>query len=226
LNNPDARHGDYVCLSVTDTGTGMDEATRNRIFEPFFTTKELNKGTGMGLATVYGIVKQHGGWIEVGTELGKGSTFTCTLPLSSERSFVEVPSVGPVEPAAPQRALSILLAEDNPVNQRVARGLLQAQGHLVEITSNGVAAVAAFQRATWDLVILDLQMPGMDGVEAARRMRAIEREAGRRRLPILALTASAMKEEQVACLDAGMDGVLSKPITRDALRLALAAWCS
>jgi PAS domain S-box-containing protein len=217
-------------FTIEDTGIGIPPERIDQLFKRFTqvdasTTRRFG-GSGLGLAISLQLTRLMGGTLEASSVLGKGSTFTCTLPLSSERSFVEVPSVGPVEPAAPQRALSILLAEDNPVNQRVARGLLQAQGHLVEITSNGVAAVAAFQRATWDLVILDLQMPGMDGVEAARRMRAIEREAGRRRLPILALTASAMKEEQVACLDAGMDGVLSKPITRDALREALAVWCS
>jgi CheY-like chemotaxis protein len=167
-----------------------------------------------------------GGTMSASSVLGAGSTFTFALPLASTGPCINAPSTALSPAPVVQRSLSVLLAEDNLINQRVATALLEAQGHRVQIASTGVEALEAFKRSTWDVVILDVQMPEMDGIEAARLMRAVESQKTQLRLPILALTASAMQEEQAACFEAGMDAVLSKPITREALRLALATWCA
>ena len=118
--------------------------------------------------------------------------------------------------------LSILLAEDNPVNALLARELLRRRGHTVEQVSTGEAAVSACQRARFDVVIMDLHMPGLDGIEATRRIRAAEAAGGSRRLPIFALTADALDTGRKACLAAGMDGFLTKPVDPAELDAVLA----
>src|SRR5262249_32114972 len=175
--NPEARAGWFVCLSVADTGAGIAPEILPRIFEPFFTTKEAGKGTGLGLATVYGIVKQHQGWIEVESELGRGTTFNVFLPASSQ-------SVAPATlTAAPTTAKggteTILIAEDDPALRRLAAPILRNLGYEVLEAGSGVEAIAVWEQCgkKVSLLLTDLVMPdGLTGRELAKQMAT--REAG------------------------------------------------
>jgi signal transduction histidine kinase/CheY-like chemotaxis protein len=172
--HPEARLGAFVCLRVSDTGCGMDAATMGRIFEPFFTTKEVGKGTGLGLATVYGIVKQHEGWIEVSSEVGKGSVFNVFLPASS----------APVTASAPESPLAatvrggqetILVVEDEPVLRDMAHLILKDCGYNVLEADSGAEALRVWERNSdaIDLVLTDMVMPGgVSGRDLAVRLLA------------------------------------------------------
>ncbi len=160
--------GDYVLVTVTDSGAGMDEATQKRIFEPFFTTKDPGKSTGLGLAIVYGIVQQHSGHITVASEPGRGTTFRIFFPLAGAGRVETAPSA-----PAPQRALRqgrepILLAEDDEVLRGLFRAVLEEAGHPVVEAANGEAAIAAFAQCAEqpELLILDMIMPKKTGKEA------------------------------------------------------------
>ena len=170
-SHPLGRPGEYAMLTVTDTGTGMDAATLDRIFEPFFTTKELGKGTGLGLATVYGIVRQHGGFVDVYSELGTGSTFRCYFPVSTD---VSVPRER-VEEAGPVRGGSetILIAEDHEGLGQLAVEALTGLGYRVMLATDGETAVQNFRanRTQIDLVLLDVVLPRLNGPEVYARMR-------------------------------------------------------
>jgi two-component system, cell cycle sensor histidine kinase and response regulator CckA len=169
--DPEARPGLFVCLSVTDTGSGMDAATLKRIFEPFFTTKEVGKGTGLGLSTVYGITKQHRGWLEVDSELGKGSTFRVYLP-----SLTQAPSVAAEPPALRvQRGKEaiLLVDDDQAIRDMVALGL-QLYGYRVLEAADGEEAlrVWADHAGEIDLLFTDMRMPGgMSGMELFERLK-------------------------------------------------------
>jgi two-component system cell cycle sensor histidine kinase/response regulator CckA len=166
---PHSTPGNYVLLSVSDTGTGMDAATKERIFEPFFTTKEIGRGTGLGLATVYGIVKQHGGFINVESEPSHGTTFRVFLPAdcgaadAKKREHDEKPRKG---------TETILLAEDHEGLRESAQETLEALGYRIILASNGMEAVRLFKvnRDQIDLVILDVVMPGLAGPDAYLQM--------------------------------------------------------
>jgi CheY-like chemotaxis protein len=163
--------GLFVCLSVADTGCGMDEATSKRIFEPFFTTKEVGKGTGLGLSTVHGIVAQHKGWVEVESELGKGTTFKVFLPATTQRK---------TEPTTTEKISvirgheTILLVEDEATLRRlVAQGLRQL-GYCVLEADNGQAAMKLWQEQSQkiDLLFSDMVMPeGMTGLDLAEKLK-------------------------------------------------------
>ena len=169
----EARAGHFTRLSVTDSGSGMSEETRARIFEPFFTTKEVGKGTGMGLATVIGIVQQHEGWIEVESELGRGTTFRIHLPVTDLVAAVEADPT-----AAPERAVAddvILLVEDDDDVRSLARCVLEDVGYRVLEASDGHSAIAAWQEFTGriDLLLTDMVMPGgLSGSDVAQRFSA------------------------------------------------------
>jgi signal transduction histidine kinase len=169
---PFARPGNYVLLEVSDTGVGMDTATSARIFEPFFTTKETGKGTGLGLSTVYGIVKQHGGFIHVHSEPGKGTTFHIYLPAGCGAAE---PREGQRDENIPTGTETILLAEDNVGLQEVAREILERLGYRVIPVSNGLEAVQLFKAnpGQYDLIVLDVAMPGVSGPAAFAQMTAI-----------------------------------------------------
>jgi two-component system cell cycle sensor histidine kinase/response regulator CckA len=167
-----ARQGSFVLLSVSDSGFGMNASTAERIFEPFFTTKEMGKGTGLGLATVYGVVKQHEGFIHLYSEPGKGTTFRVYLPASS----------GTAEPREPKRdeqvpkgTETILLAEDNEGLQEAAKEMLERLGYRVILASNGTEAVRIFTNnpGQFDLIILDVVMPKASGPAAFSQMMAV-----------------------------------------------------
>ncbi|MDP2278757.1 MAG: response regulator, partial [Nitrospirota bacterium] len=159
--------GAYALITATDTGTGMDEATRERIFEPFFTTKEFGKGTGLGLSIVYGIIKQHDGYINCYSEIGKGTAFKIYLPVFK----TEVKEAKPAETVGipPARGTeTILLAEDEESVRRLIRDVLKESGYKVIEAVDGEEAVSKFMenKDAIDLLLLDVVMPKMSGREA------------------------------------------------------------
>jgi two-component system, cell cycle sensor histidine kinase and response regulator CckA len=171
--HPVVQPGKYVLLAVSDTGTGMDAETQAHIFEPFFTTKEQGKGTGLGLATVYGVVKQSGGFIWVYSEVGKGTTFKIYLPRVDEPAasspVVHIPS------SLARGTETVLLSEDEEDVREVAREFLESAGYTVLQAPGGEAAleIATAHQGAIDLVITDMVMPGMSGQELARQMRKL-----------------------------------------------------
>jgi signal transduction histidine kinase/ActR/RegA family two-component response regulator len=170
--NPEASAGEYVGLSVTDTGCGMDAATLAHIFEPFFTTKEVGKGTGLGLATVFGIVKQHKGWVEVSSQVGRGSTFILYLP-AFPGAGAEKPFPRPPETTMVPGKGTILLVEDEPALRRLARRVLEKNGYRILPAASGIEALKEWdkQRYHIDLLITDMVMPGgMNGRDLALRL--------------------------------------------------------
>jgi PAS domain S-box-containing protein len=166
-----AQPGRYVLLSVTDTGCGMDAATRDRIFEPFFTTKSAGEGTGLGLSTVYGLVKQHAGLVHVYSEPGRGSTFKVYLPVIERRAA----AVGDKIVAVPRGGdETVLVAEDDAMVRGLAETILASAGYTVLTAQDGAEAAAVFHRHAdqVDLAILDVVMPGLGGRAVAEELRA------------------------------------------------------
>jgi signal transduction histidine kinase/CheY-like chemotaxis protein len=201
-------------FSVQDTGIGIPKEKQQSIFEPFIqadsTVTRKFGGTGLGLAISNQLVAQMGGHIELESEPGEGSTFSFTARFPIASGTAEVRQTG--TPKVRGRGLRILVAEDNPVNQIVAQRLLNREGHFVRIVANGVEAVESVEAEEFDIVLMDNNMPEMDGVEATR----IIRSKGYR-LPIIALSASAMVGDRERFLGAGMDGHLPKPFRMEEL---------
>jgi CheY-like chemotaxis protein len=164
--------GDYVLLSVTDTGIGMDEGTRRQIFEPFFTTKELGKGTGLGLSVVYGVVRQSGGAVAVDSTPGGGSTFTVYLPATDGPYDVDVPLTSAPEPA--RGSENILLVEDDDAVRNATASYLSAAGYVVQTASSGAAAleIAGDGGPEIELLLTDVILPGLTGPQIAQTLTA------------------------------------------------------
>lgn len=173
---PDAGHGAYICLSLADTGVGMNDEVRARIFEPFFTTKDQGKGTGLGLSVVYGVVRGHGGYIELESEPGRGTTFYVCIPVTSPA--VEPGYGTPVPAITVSGNETILLVEDEGMLMELVRSLLEGHGYTVLVASDGVEAVEVFRknRDVISLVMSDVGLPRLTGVEALRQMREIDPE--------------------------------------------------
>ena len=214
-----------IKIEVEDTGIGIPESFRTSIFESFTQGEDGNirasAGTGLGLAICRKLVDLMEGEIDFKSKVGKGSRFWVILTLKHSEGSTTVPE-NPTAPVAPPQiqqtqALRILVAEDNAVNQLVARGLISRIGHEVTVVSNGQEAVDLVAREKFDLILMDVQMPIMDGFGATAEIRRQEALIGRR-TPIVALTAYALREDCQRCLDAGMDDYLSKPISPVALR--------
>ena len=170
-DKPGLPSGQFLCLTVADSGCGMDEAVRQRVFEPFFTTKEMGKGTGLGLATVHGIVAQHKGWVEVESEVGKGTTFKVFLP-ASPNSVTEAPQTGKLAPIRGHE--TILLVEDEAGVRRLAVQCLQLLGYTVFEAENGQAAIRMWQQrqGEFDLLLSDMVMPeGLTGLDLAEKFK-------------------------------------------------------
>ena len=168
----DARTGAFVCLQVQDTGTGMDAATMKRIFEPFFTTKEAGRGTGLGLATVYGIVRQHAGWIEVTSKVGAGATFKIYFPASTRALEARADNLAPSTPVH-GGGETILVVEDEPVLRDLAQVILQDCGYSVIQAASGVDALTVWQKhqGAVDLLLTDMIMPdGLSGKDLAESL--------------------------------------------------------
>jgi signal transduction histidine kinase/ActR/RegA family two-component response regulator len=200
-----------VAVSVHDTGIGMDAEVVSRLFESFqpgdSAINRSHGGSGLGLALCHHLCTAMNGDITVASTRGRGSVFTVRLPLS--------PAQASPETAALQRSgpLRILAAEDNPVNQQVLATLLAHLGLSPVIVADGAQALEAWRQADWDLILMDIQMPVMDGLSASREIRRRETETGRPRTPILALTANAMRDQVDAYHAAGIDAVVAKPIS-------------
>ena len=211
----------WLHYQVRDTGIGMDESTIERVFQPFVqadsSTTRRYGGTGLGLAISRRLAELLGGRLTIRSRLGAGTTMTLSLPAEAVARPIAV--VAPAADAPDRFRGRVLVAEDNPVNQTVARTLLERMGLEVVLVDDGDQAVQAVHEGGFQLVLMDCRMPVCDGFEATRRIR----EAGQT-LPILALTASALADDRRACLDAGMNGHIAKPVRVDALREALAAW--
>jgi CheY-like chemotaxis protein len=204
--------GPYVMLAVSDSGCGMDAATQARIFEPFFTTKEKDKGTGLGLATVYGIVKQSGGSIWVYSEPGKGTTFKVYLPRSVEER--EEVAVAASRPATARGEETVLLVEDEPSLRPLISEVLRMNGYDVLEAGNGTDALKiAFEHGgSIDLVVSDLVMPGMGGAELIRRLARSQPEM--KALFISGYTEGAALHQGVRTVGVAY---LQKPFTPSAL---------
>lgn len=213
---PLAHAGNYVVLVVRDTGTGMDAATLDRIFEPFFTTKEFGKGTGLGLATVYGIVRQHGGFLQVQSELGEGSTFRAYFPVSAEsapapeRTEDEIPVQGGSE--------MILLAEDHEGLRQLAVETLTNLGYSVVLASDGEQAVQEFLvfRDQVRLALLDVMLPKLTGPEVFERIRQLRPD-----LPAIFVTGYSPDLEPIQKVRREGWPVLQKPYASRALARAV-----
>ena len=215
-------------FEVIDSGIGISPRQRERLFEPFqqadgSTTRKYG-GTGLGLTISRRLVELMGGELELESTHGLGSRFhfSLTLPRAEgEEAPAEQPAVPSANPLERIRGARVLLVEDLEVNKLVAKALLATAGLEVEIADNGAEALEALERAPVDLVLMDVQMPVMDGFEATRRIRAM---AGYHELPIVAMTAHAMAEERRRCLEAGMNDHVAKPIQVEALHAALVRW--
>ena len=202
-------------FTVTDTGIGFDDEVKARLFRRFeqadASIRRRYGGTGLGLAISRSLVELMGGRIDVRSAPGAGSTFTFDLPL--ERAVVVAAAEGASADEGPSLAgRRVLLAEDHPTNQKVIQLILDAAGVELEIVENGALALERLAQEPFDLVLMDMQMPELDGLSATRMLRARERETGQRRTPIIMLTANALDEHVRASREAGADEHLSKPI--------------
>jgi signal transduction histidine kinase/ActR/RegA family two-component response regulator len=223
------RDGDQLLFRVSDTGVGIDEADLARLFDGFFQADaSLSRnygGAGIGLTICNQLTSLMGGVLRAESHLGGGAVFILSLPLPRAAALACVEP----RPAETERAgeLRVLAAEDNVTNQLVLKTLLAPVGIAPTLVLNGREALDAWERQTWDIVLMDIQMPEMNGVDATLAIRRREQETGRCRTPIVAVTANAMTHQISEYVAAGMDGVVAKPVDVanlfNAIELALAA---
>ncbi len=212
--------GAELNFQVIDTGIGIDEAKQKTIFDKFIqadgSTKRLYGGTGLGLAICKQLVELMGGSIGLFSSRGQGSTFyfNLTLPQATHPATIKEPASAKIKTISKPN-VRVLLVEDNLVNQKVATAILRKAGCVVDTADNGQDAIQRIRQETYDLVLMDCQMPVMDGFEATARIR--EMRPPLRDIPIIAITAHAMKDDKQKCIDGGMDDYIPKPVNRQAL---------
>jgi PAS domain S-box-containing protein len=215
-----------LTFEVEDTGVGMDEAVAQRVFDEFTQADESTTrrfgGTGLGLSIVRRLASRMGGEVMLTSAPGVGSRFTVRLPAPAYAGAGIEQGAGPS--AAPAAGLRVLVADDNPVNRMVMEGLLEQFGAAVTLADGGETAVERRFEGDFDVLLLDISMPGMDGVDALRAIRRGEAQRGLRMPPALAVTANAMPDQIAAYLQAGFVGHVAKPIGRDMLGAALVRW--
>lgn len=201
--------GKYVRITVTDTGVGMDKATMEKIFEPFFTTKDIGEGTGLGLSSVYGIIKNHEGFLNVYSELEKGSTFTIYLPAMNQK-METYPAHDSEKPL--QGSETILLVDDEDLIRNVGERMLQRLGYTVISVESGGEAIETYEKYmdTIDLVILDMIMPDMSGGETYERLRMINPE-----IKVLLSSGYSLNDQAEQILAQGCNGFTQKPFTME-----------
>ncbi|MFZ7126017.1 MAG: PAS domain S-box protein [Desulfobacterales bacterium] len=206
----DLQPGRYVQIAIRDTGIGMDETTRQRIFEPFFTTKEIGTGTGLGLASAFGIIKNHNGLIDVESEPGKGSTFSIYLPACG-RPVAVLPGTDVANLMGDE---TILLVDDEDVILKACRIMLERAGYAVITADSGEAAMEAYQkhRSNIDLVILDIIMPGINGGEIYNRLKEIDPD-----VRVLLCSGYSIEDQASSILARGCNGFIQKPYSPDQL---------
>ena len=222
----------HLAITVEDTGIGFDSGHAARLFERFNqadgTITRRFGGTGLGLSICRSLVEMMGGHIEARSTPGVGSRFHFVLPLDRAGSLADYDARDADAPPLPSpnadRPLRVLLAEDHPTNQRVVQLILSGAGIELVIAENGAEAVAAFEGATFDIVLMDMQMPVMDGLTATRALRVIEAKSpGRLRTPVVMLSANAMAEHRAQGVEAGADHHLAKPVTAASLLAGMQA---
>ena len=214
-----------LLLDVADTGIGIPESSQDLVFEAFAqadaSSTRRYQGTGLGLSIVRRLIHLMDGSLAMESEPGRGTTFTVALPLAVQPRD-EGAARAPEAAAAPPRPLRILLAEDDRVNQMAARRALELAGHTVATAGNGQEVLHLLAAEDYDCILMDVQMPVMDGLEATRTIRGAGNLGSKSAIPIIALTAHAMKGDRERFLDAGMDGYLAKPVDMDELAATLA----
>lgn len=196
--------GYYFFLSIMDSGCGMDKKTLSHVFEPFFTTKDIGKGTGLGLASAYGIIKSHNGYIDVSSDPGKGSNFTLYIPAV----YPQIPEKISHQTRTPNDKFHIMVAEDESFMRDAMKEMLSWMGYDVSICSDGIEAVEFFKanHEKIDLVILDMAMPGMNGIEVSKKLREINKNA-----KIILATGYLLEDERCDIFDMGILGIVQKP---------------
>jgi CheY-like chemotaxis protein len=199
-----AMPGRYIKITVTDTGSGMDIETRQRIFDPFFTTKDMGKGTGLGLASAYGIIKNHGGIITVYSEKGYGSTFAIYLPASEK----EIEAEKTVKSRLFRGEGTILVVDDERTNTNVVKELLERLGYTILTAQNGKKAIQLYRahRNAIRLVILDMIMPGMNGKETLAALKKIDKN-----VCVLLSSGYSLNGEATKIIEMGCRGFIQKP---------------
>ncbi len=210
-----------LCIGVQDTGAGIPADRLPDVFKPFLQLdpkRDGGHGAGLGLSIVRLLAERMGGRVTVESHVGVGTTFVVALPLVE--ATLDDPTDTEVTLSPPRVRLKVLVADDNLLNQMVVRTMLESIGHSVVVVGNGQDALDRLRTFDADLVLMDVQMPGLGGLEATRRLR---RDPRFKRLPVLALTAGSVPGEHEQCMHAGMNGMVSKPVTRDSLQRSLDA---
>jgi CheY-like chemotaxis protein len=217
LEEKNDKNAIYI-VKVKDTGIGIPKEKIEDIFETFATEnkseKMTYKGKGLGLAIVKSIVDHMGGKISVESKVDRGTEFVCRLPFDLQEDEVVIVTEKPKPEKSKKEKLKILVAEDNFVNQRLVKELLRRQGYSVDIVENGLKLFEVMEKSKYDVILMDVQMPVMDGLEATSIIREIEKETGGH-IPIIGITAYSMKADRDRCLEAGMDDYLAKPFSKE-----------